>query len=135
MSYSRTDSTSIFRSKKICENLQYLVSLTKIKLNIFKKIQFISQKIFIITYKLILKLIRIAALLGGESKHEQWKELKAGVEILVATPGRLIEMVKKKATNLRRCTYMVIDEADKMFSMGFEYQVKKRPYCKFNQTQ
>lgn len=73
----------------------------------------------------MLKLIRIAALLGGESKHEQWKELKAGVEILVATPGRLIEMVKKKATNLKRCTYFVIDEADKMFSMGFEYQVKR----------
>lgn len=65
----------------------------------------------------------IAALLGGESKHEQWKELKAGVEILIATPGRMIEMIKKKATNLRRCTYVVIDEADKMFGMGFEYQV------------
>ena len=65
----------------------------------------------------------ISALLGGESKHEQWKELKAGVEILIATPGRLIEMVKKKATNFKRCTYIVIDEADKMFSMGFEYQV------------
>jgi ATP-dependent RNA helicase DDX42 len=61
--------------------------------------------------------------LGGESKHEQWKELKAGVEILIATPGRLIEMVKKKATNFKRCTYLVIDEADKMLSMGFEYQV------------
>jgi len=62
-------------------------------------------------------------LLGGESKQEQWKELKAGVDILIATPGRLIEMVKKKATNFKRCTYIVIDEADKMFSMGFEYQV------------
>lgn len=61
--------------------------------------------------------------MGGESKHEQWKELKAGVEILIATPGRLIEMVKKKATNFKRCTYLVIDEADKMLSMGFEYQV------------
>ncbi len=49
--------------------------------------------------------------------------MKAGVEILIATPGRLIDMVKKKATNLKRCTYFVIDEADKMFSMGFEYQV------------
>jgi ATP-dependent RNA helicase DDX42 len=46
--------------------------------------------------------------------------LKAGVEILVATPGRLMEMIKKKATNLQRCTYLVLDEADKMFSMGFE---------------
>jgi superfamily II DNA/RNA helicase len=45
------------------------------------------------------------------------------VEILIATPGRLIEMVKKKATNFVRTTYAVLDEADKMFSMGFEYQV------------
>ena len=38
--------------------------------------------------------------------------------------GRLIDMLKKKATNMKRCTYVVVDEADKMFSMGFEYQVK-----------
>lgn len=43
------------------------------------------------------------------------------MEILIATPGRLIDMVKKKALNFARTTYTVIDEADKMFSMGFEY--------------
>ena len=37
----------------------------------------------------------------------------------------MIDMIRKKATNLKRCTYVVIDEADRMFSMGFEYQVKK----------
>lgn len=63
---------------------------------------------------------RTGALVGGENKHEQWKVLKGGVELVVATPGRLMEMIQKKATNLRRCTYIVIDEADKMFSMGFE---------------
>eukprot|EP01017_Pseudomicrothorax_dubius_P043240 TRINITY_DN7167_c0_g1_i4.p1 TRINITY_DN7167_c0_g1~~TRINITY_DN7167_c0_g1_i4.p1 ORF type:complete len:567 (+),score=158.73 TRINITY_DN7167_c0_g1_i4:289-1989(+) len=68
--------------------------------------------------------ISVAALLGGESKHEQWKELRAGVEILIATPGRLIEMIKKKATNMRRVTFLVLDEADRMFSMGFEGQVR-----------
>lgn len=66
--------------------------------------------------------------MGGESKHEQWKELKAGVEILIATPGRLIDLVKKKATNFKRCTYVVLDEADKMFSMGFEYQVISKQF-------
>jgi ATP-dependent RNA helicase DDX42 len=45
------------------------------------------------------------------------------MDVIVATPGRLIEMLKKKATNLKRCTYLVIDEADSMFSLGFEYQV------------
>ena len=41
------------------------------------------------------------------------------MDILICTPGRLIEMVKKKATNLHRTTYFVIDEADKMFNMVF----------------
>jgi ATP-dependent RNA helicase DDX42 len=50
--------------------------------------------------------------------------LKAGVDILIASPGRLIEMIKKKATNLLRVTYLVIDEADKMFSLGFEQQLR-----------
>ncbi len=40
---------------------------------------------------------------------------------MIATPGRLIDMIKKKATNLNRCTYLVVDEADSMFSLGFEY--------------
>lgn len=45
------------------------------------------------------------------------------MDIVIATPGRLIDMIKSKATNLNRCTYMVLDEADNMFSLGFEYQV------------
>lgn len=68
--------------------------------------------------------IKPAALLGGENKKYQWKELRAGVDIIVATPGRLIEMIKKKATNTFRCTYLVLDEADRMFSLGFENQVR-----------
>ena len=61
--------------------------------------------------------------MGGENKRYQWKDLINGMDVIIATPGRLIEMVKKKATNLRRCTYLVLDEADSMFSLGFEYQV------------
>jgi superfamily II DNA/RNA helicase len=47
------------------------------------------------------------------------------VDIIVATPGRLIDIAKKQGTNFRRCSYIVIDEADKMFSMGFDFQVKE----------
>ena len=50
----------------------------------------------------------------------QFKQLRSStVEILVATPGRLIYMIKMKATNLRRVSYLVLDEADRMFDLGF----------------
>jgi superfamily II DNA/RNA helicase len=57
---------------------------------------------------------------GGASKGEQFKELRSGtgVEIVVATPGRLIDLIKMKGTNLRRVTFLVLDEADRMFDMG-----------------
>ncbi|KAI9356766.1 P-loop containing nucleoside triphosphate hydrolase protein [Zopfochytrium polystomum] len=68
--------------------------------------------------------IRSAVIFGGASKHEQVKELRAGVEVVVATPGRLIDLIKTKATNLRRCSFLVLDEADRMLDLGFEPQVR-----------
>lgn len=56
---------------------------------------------------------------GGGSKWEQSKALECGAEIVVATPGRMIDLVKMKATNLQRVTFLVLDEADRMFDMGF----------------
>ncbi len=56
---------------------------------------------------------------------KQVKDLRAGVEIVIATPGRLIDMLDSHATNLRRVTYLVLDEADRMLDMGFEPQIKK----------
>ncbi|KAI9306689.1 P-loop containing nucleoside triphosphate hydrolase protein [Cunninghamella echinulata] len=69
--------------------------------------------------------LKVAAVYGGASKMQQFKDLRSGtVEILVATPGRLIDMIKMKATNLRRVSYLVLDEADRMFDLGFEPQVR-----------
>ncbi|KAK3579535.1 hypothetical protein CHS0354_028367 [Potamilus streckersoni] len=65
---------------------------------------------------------------GGTGISEQIAELKRGCEIIVCTPGRMIDMLAAnngRVTNLRRCTYIVLDEADRMFDMGFEPQVMK----------
>ncbi|KAM1601565.1 hypothetical protein ACFX1X_026038 [Malus domestica] len=55
---------------------------------------------------------------------DQFKELKVGCEIVVATPGRLIDMLKMKALTMLRATYLVLDEADRMFDLGFEPQIR-----------
>eukprot|EP00258_Populus_trichocarpa_P033194 XP_024449213.1 DEAD-box ATP-dependent RNA helicase 24 isoform X1 [Populus trichocarpa] len=68
--------------------------------------------------------IRVSAVYGGMSKLDQFKELKAGCEIVIATPGRLIDMLKMKALNMARATYLVLDEADRMFDLGFEPQIR-----------
>ncbi|KAJ9547741.1 hypothetical protein OSB04_020284 [Centaurea solstitialis] len=68
--------------------------------------------------------IRVSAVYGGMSKLEQFKELKSGCEIVIATPGRLIDMLKMKALTMSRATYLVLDEADRMFDLGFEPQIR-----------
>ena len=66
---------------------------------------------------------KVVCAYGGGSKWEQSKAFETGAEIAIATPGRMIDMIKMKVTNLERVTYLVLDEADRMFDMGFEPQV------------
>jgi ATP-dependent RNA helicase DDX5/DBP2 len=54
----------------------------------------------------------------------QIKELRDGCEVVIATPGRLIDLVESRATSLKRVTYLVLDEADRMLDMGFEPQIR-----------
>ncbi|KAH9319005.1 hypothetical protein KI387_020774 [Taxus chinensis] len=68
--------------------------------------------------------IRVSGVYGGMSKLEQFKELKAGCEVVVCTPGRLIDLLKMKALTMLRTTYLVLDEADRMFDLGFEPQIR-----------
>ena len=69
--------------------------------------------------------IRSACCYGGVPKSQQSRDLKYGVEIVIATPGRLIDFLEYGTTNLFRVTYLVMDEADRMLDMGFEPQVRK----------
>lgn len=68
--------------------------------------------------------IAVVCVYGGGNRWEQMNDLTAGCEIVVATPGRMIDMIKSKATNLQRVTCLILDEADRMFDMGFEPQVR-----------
>lgn len=69
--------------------------------------------------------IKTACIFGGASKQTQIDELRNRVEVVIATPGRLIDLLESRDTNLKRCTYLVLDEADRMLDMGFEPQIRK----------
>ena len=62
---------------------------------------------------------------GGTPRSGQERDLQGGVHIVIATPGRLIDFLSHGTTNLRRVTYLVLDEADRMLDMGFEPQIRQ----------
>lgn len=66
-----------------------------------------------------------ACVYGGASRYHQLRELQNGAEICIATPGRLLDFLESGDINLTRCTYLVLDEADRMLDMGFEPQIRK----------
>ncbi|KAK6630848.1 hypothetical protein RUM44_003018 [Polyplax serrata] len=69
--------------------------------------------------------IRNTCIFGGAKRISQARDLERGVEIVIATPGRLLDFLECGKTNLRRTTYLVLDEADRMLDMGFEPQIRK----------
>lgn len=69
--------------------------------------------------------IKTALIIGGVSREVQSMKLRTGVEIVIATPGRLIDVLSSRYLVLSRCTYVVLDEADKMIDMGFEPDVQQ----------
>lgn len=64
-------------------------------------------------------------LYGGVGKDEQKRELRKGIDIVVATPGRLLDLVSEGALSLSSVGYLVLDEADRMLDMGFERDIRK----------
>lgn len=69
--------------------------------------------------------IRCACIYGGASRNRQAEILQSGVDIVIATPGRLNDFITSKTTSLNRCSYVVLDEADRMLDMGFEPQIRQ----------
>jgi ATP-dependent RNA helicase DDX23/PRP28 len=64
--------------------------------------------------------IRVCCIVGGRSAEQQTMTLSQGVELIVATPGRLADSLDSNQTVLNQCFYVVLDEADKMVDLGFE---------------
>lgn len=62
---------------------------------------------------------------GGAPKGPQLRDLERGVDIVIATPGRMNDFLEAKKISLRQVTYLVLDEADRMLDMGFEPQIRK----------
>jgi ATP-dependent RNA helicase DDX41 len=68
--------------------------------------------------------LRLLLCIGGESFTSQKMSCERGVHVVVATPGRLADLLRKKMMNLQVCRYLVLDEADRMLDMGFEEELK-----------
>ena len=68
--------------------------------------------------------VSVVAVYGGASIGLQIRDLKRGVQIVVATPGRLIDLIERKAINLEQIKYVVLDEADEMLNMGFQEDIE-----------
>ncbi|HLH32284.1 MAG TPA: DEAD/DEAH box helicase, partial [Terriglobia bacterium] len=73
--------------------------------------------------------LRSAVVLGGVSMSGQITALHKGVDILVATPGRLLDLIRQRHVNLSAVRFLVLDEADRMLDMGFIHDVKSIVAC------
>ena len=81
----------------------------------------ISQDIT--SYCKYLKGVKIATIAGGASMENQIRQVKKGSQIIVATPGRLIDLINRKVVKLQNVEFVVLDEADEMLNMGFKEDI------------
>lgn len=71
------------------------------------------------SYSTHVKGAKIVSVYGGACFRDQIREVKSGAPIIIATPGRLIDLIERKVVDLSQVSYVVLDEADEMLSMGF----------------
>ena len=67
---------------------------------------------------------RMVSVVGGQNIEEQGFKLRKGCEIIIATPGRLLDCLEQRYAVLNQCNYIVLDEADRMIDLGFEPQAR-----------
>jgi len=67
--------------------------------------------------------VNVVAVYGGASITDQLRQIKRGVQIVVATPGRMLDIINRKAINFSEVKYVVLDEADEMLNMGFQEDI------------
>ncbi|MCZ2223329.1 MAG: DEAD/DEAH box helicase [Chitinophagales bacterium] len=75
-------------------------------------------------FKKFIPEVYAVAVYGGASISMQIRSLKRGAQIVIATPGRLIDLIERKAINLEEIKYVVLDEADEMLNMGFQEDIE-----------
>ena len=69
------------------------------------------------------KNVNVVAVYGGASITDQLRQIKRGVQIVVATPGRMLDIINRKAINFSQVRFVVLDEADEMLNMGFQEDI------------
>ncbi len=69
--------------------------------------------------------LKVGYVVGGQSINAQIKRLERGTDILVATPGRLLDLLDRNAVTLEDCDFLVLDEADQMLDLGFIHALRK----------
>jgi ATP-dependent RNA helicase RhlE len=69
--------------------------------------------------------IRHTVIMGGANQNKQVNALRRGVDIVIATPGRLMDLIRQGQADLSECRYLVLDEADRMLDMGFIHDVRR----------
>ncbi|MBR9860894.1 DEAD/DEAH box helicase [bacterium] len=74
-------------------------------------------------YSKYLKRVNVLAVYGGASIVVQMKALKKPRHVIIATPGRLLDLIRRKAVNLEQLQYLILDEADEMVNMGFKEEL------------
>jgi len=67
-----------------------------------------------------MKNVQVVAVYGGANISDQLRQIKRGVQIVVATPGRMLDIINRKAIDFTQVQFVVLDEADEMLNMGFQ---------------